>query len=106
MMIDRRKLFGVPLLLLPGALLLNPVEAVEPKPFRRWYQYVRALDTWKPIAFEDIRAGMEIWVEDSSTGSEVVYASSDCIRGEFFTVGARIDPNTNQWVDVPCRNSN
>lgn len=117
---NRRELFGA----VAGVLLaLSPVAAVEPAPkpkyYRRWYRFMRdtdrwvwdrvagkwVYDPWEPIDFADIREGMEIWVEDSVTGNEVVYASSDCIRGEFFTVGARIDPATNTWVDVPCRNT-
>lgn len=122
---NRRELFGVPLLLFPAAFLsIDFAGAAEPKPFRRWYRFLRDTDRWvwdksagrwfydpwEPIAFEDIKAGMEIWVEDSATGSEVVLAGTDCeplprpgggfyYDGEpVFFYAAKIDPATNEWV--------
>lgn len=136
---NRRELFGVPLLLFPAAFLsIDFAGAAEPKPFRRWYRFDRGgawrwdalrefwikvksdplsleppavpVNPWIPIRFEDIKAGMEIWVEDSETGSEVVMAGTDCeplprpgggfyYDGEpVFFYAAKIDPKTNQWV--------
>lgn len=84
-----------------------PVEAATPKAFRRWCRFDYPTDAWVPIRFEDIKAGMVIWVEDvghPDGRSEVVTAYSDSRvdpdGSEYFQSYHAIDSATNQWVPV------
>ena len=90
------------------AELAMPVKASQPvrQPGRYYHRFDRPSDQWVPIAFEDIRSGMPIWIEDvphdpDNLGAGVVFVArgvDESPDGQSFMTSHRIDPATNTWV--------
>lgn len=106
----RRSMMNTVMMSAIAVVACAPLAAMSPncltrKPGRYFHRFNRPSDSWVPIEFEDIRAGMEIWTEDfyapNDVCSTVVLVScgpDQCREADEFMASARIDPKTNQWV--------
>jgi hypothetical protein len=96
-----RRVFLASLVVAPAVPLIDQAK-LEPPKIRRFWKYNRRKDRLQPIAFEQIKAGDEIWIDESDPElSEVVLVSEGTDGKDFFRYSHIIDKKTNQWVPSP-----